>query len=147
MNGPDNNAKSERNDSIRLVITTLLVISLFLSAVGASWSWFKPLMGNHDVEDVTVETANLSIVYNSGPQYNVNNVLPGWSGTKTFTVTNNGEREATYNISWQNITNLFNGKNDIVYSITSTNGGGSLSETPFPSTGTNLPIISNITIT
>ena len=126
---------------------TLLTFVVVLILAGVSFAWFNATVtGNEDAEGAEVTTANLSITYNGGPEYNQDNILPGWSGTKTFRVENTGDATATYNINWETLTNGFTNQEDMVYSITSTNDGGTLEETQLPSTGTNIPIITTVAI-
>lgn len=130
----------------KVLIASLAIVAI-TAVIGISWAWFSALpQGDNEIQGVTVETANLSITFANGPEYKAENVLPGWSDSKTFTVENTGDVEAHYSVMWAEFLNTFNNKNDIVYSISSTNSGGTLTETAFPSTGTNLTIINEAVI-
>ena len=53
--------------------------------------------------------------------------MPGWSATKTFTVTNNGEADTYYKLNISNITNEFV-EGGLTFSIASADGGTSVAE-------------------
>ena len=65
-------------------------------------------------------------------------MFPGASHTLKFSVTNTGTVAAPYGIDLINVTNSFVDKNDLVYSITSTNAGGRKTSTIMPSDDTTL---------
>ena len=106
----------------------------------------KQQSGNETAKGDVVETGTLSIVYTNGQEIRGEDILPGWSETKTFTVENTGTVEATYNINWEKLTNTFVNKQDLVLTLTSTNGGGTLEETQISSSGNHIGILTNITI-
>ena len=137
-----NKLKTHKKETI--AVLTLVVI---IAIAGVSYAWFSATVsGNDTAKGVTVTTANLSITYNGGPEYNEDNIMPGWTGEKTFTVTNTGDGEVHYNINWATLTNTFTTKTDMVYSVTSNNSGSTLSETQLPNSGDHVSIISNATI-
>ena len=126
------------------VILALLVV---LCIGGLTYSWFSAIVsGNETAKGDVVETGTLSIVYTNGQEIRGENITPGWSETKTFTVENTGDLEATYNINWENLTNTFVNKQDLVLTLTSTNGGGTLEETQISDSGNHIGILTNITI-
>ena len=94
------------------VILALLVV---LCIGGLTYSWFSVIVsGNDTAKGDVVETGTLSIVYTNGQEIRGEDITPGWSETKTFTVENTGTVEATYNINWENLTNTFVNKQDLV---------------------------------
>ena len=126
------------------VVLALLVL---LNIGGLAYAFFTATVtGNDTAKGDVVETGSLSIVYTNGQELRGEDILPGWSETKTFTVENTGTVEATYNINWENLTNTFVNKTDLVYTLTSTNSGGTLSETQIPNSGEHIGILSNIKI-
>ena len=126
------------------VILALLVV---LCIGGLAYSWFSAIVsGNENAQSNVVETGTLSIVYTNGQEIRGEDITPGWSETKTFTVENTGTVEATYNINWENLTNTFVNKQDLVLTLTSTNGGGTLEETQISDSGNHIGILTNITI-
>ena len=126
------------------VVLALLVL---LNIGGLAYAFFTATVtGNDTAKGDVVETGSLSIVYTNGQEIRGENILPGWSSSKTFTVENTGTVEATYNINWENLTNTFVNKTDLVYTLTSTNSGGTLTETQIPNSGKHINILSNIKI-
>ena len=73
-------------------------------------------------------------------------LIPGWTDTKTFSVQNKGNSSISYAVVWKEIINNFTRPSDITLTMTSTNDGGKITNTPLSTTGTNINIISDITI-
>ena len=128
---------------LMLTPTILLLFVVIMSSF--SWYW-KYITGNNDVKATTVEASKLEITYVDGPELNNQNIYPGWTGTKTFTVTNTCDSTQTYKIAWKSLTNEFLYRQYLIYSMSSTNGGATLSQTQIPNSGTHLLISDNISI-
>ena len=127
--------------------TVILSILIILSIVSLSYAFFTSIItGNETASSDVVETGTLSIVYTNGQELRGESIEPGWSLSKTFTVENTGTVESTYNINWENLTNTFVNKTDLVMSLTSTNGGGTLSESQIRGSGSHINIIKDIKI-
>ena len=127
--------------------TVILSILIILSIVSLSYAFFTSIItGNETASSDVVETGSLSIVYTNGQELKGESIEPGWSLSKTFTVENTGTVEATYNINWENLTNTFVNKTDLVMSLTSTNGGGTLEESQIRGSGSHINIIKDIKI-
>ena len=127
--------------------SVILSILIILSIVSLSYAFFTSIItGNETASSDVVETGSLSIVYTNGQELKGESIEPGWSLSKTFTVENTGTVEATYNINWENLTNTFVNKEDLVMSLTSTNGGGTLKESQIRGSGSHINIIKDIKI-
>ena len=138
---------SEKNKKIFFLSVIVFSVLLILGVTGLTYAWFSATVsGNSAAKGAVVETGILSIKYTNGNEIKGENILPGWTMTKTFTVENTGTVPATYKINWENLTNEFVNKSDLVYTLTSTNSGGTLSETQIPNTGEHVNILINITI-
>ena len=106
------------------------IVLLVLAVVGISYAFFSAFIKNGET-DTSVEGtgANLSLVYTDGKSViTSSNIMPGWSATKTFTVTNNGEADTYYKLNISNITNEFV-EGGLTFSISSTDGGANIDET------------------
>ena len=117
------------------------IVLLVLAVVGLSYAFFSAFIKNGET-DTSVEGtgANLSLVYTDGKSViTSSNIMPGWSATKTFTVTNNGEADTYYKLNISNITNEFV-EGGLTFSIASTDGGANIDET---SVGTEVRTISS----
>ena len=107
------------------------IVLLVLAVVGLSYAFFSAFINGGET-DTSVEGtgANLSLVYTDGKSViTSSNIMPGWSATKTFTVTNNGEADTYYKLNISNITNEFV-EGGLTFSIASTDGGANIDETP-----------------
>ena len=55
----------------RKVISSFIILLVVLIVSSISLAWYKvTITGNDDAEGVEVTTANLSIIYNGGPEFN-----------------------------------------------------------------------------
>lgn len=129
-----------------LFIIVLLFIFIFSSSL--TYAFFSAgIDGNEDATEQLVTTGTLSIVYTDSPEINYSDIEPGWSVTKTLTVSNTGTLDASYSLVWQNLTNeIVN--NELVYSSTCTSQQGYVCNSGFldtavPSTGTNVPVLTD----
>ena len=105
------------------------IVLLVLAVVGLSYAFFSAFIKNGET-DTSVEGigANLSLVYTDGKSViTSSNIMPGWSATKTFTVTNNGEADTYYKLNISSITNEFV-DGGLTFSIASADGGTSVAE-------------------
>lgn len=105
------------------------VILLVLAVVGLSYAFFSAYIKGSET-DTSIEGtgAKLSLVYADGKNViTSSNIMPGWSATKTFTVTNNGEADTYYKLKISNITNAFV-EGGLTFSISSSDGGTSVAE-------------------
>ena len=100
---------------------TLVVVSLLVVVLSVSLAWFTTqILGKG--KDVNVSSANLQIIFtDSDGAISDNDIEPGWSVTKTFTVQNNSKSEYKYNIVIKDLVNTFT-LDYLKYKITSTNG-------------------------
>ena len=137
----------EKPQKIQFIVAASIALLLLIAGTASAFAWFSATVtGNDTAKGDVVETGSLSIVYTNGQELKGENVLPGWSLSKTFTVENTGTVEATYNINWENLTNTFVNKGDLVYTLTSTNSGGTLTERQIPDSGEHVSILSSIKI-
>ena len=105
------------------------IVLLVLAVVGLSYAFFSAFIKNGETATSIEGTgANLSLVYTDGKSViTSSNIMPGWSATKTFTVTNNGEADTYYKLNISNITNEFV-EGGLTFSIASADGGTSVAE-------------------
>ena len=121
--------KQDKKPNIIAIIGAIVL--LVLAVVGLSYAFFSAFINGGET-DTSVEGtgANLSLVYTDGKSViTSSNIMPGWSATKTFTVTNNGEADTYYKLNISNITNEFV-EGGLTFSIASTDGGANKDETP-----------------
>ena len=146
----------------RIIISVTGIILVLLILVGLTYAYFlTKIKGNDNEKSISVTTADLKLEYSDINDILVSeeNVEPGNSWTKTFAVTNNGNKIVTnYGVALENIENGLERKEDLVYTLTctqytkatykvenkvasgTTSGtcNGVSSETTYPSVGTIL---------
>ena len=107
---------------------TLVIVSLLVVVLSVSLAYFTAqIIGKG--KDVSVTSANLQIVFtDSDGAITGNDIEPGWSATKTFTVENNSKETYKYNIVIKDLLNTFVTNGYLQYKITSTNDGYNMTE-------------------
>ena len=128
----ENNEVSKSNKIKIIVITALIFL---VSIAGISYAYFTiQITGNDTASSMRLRTANMSLVYNDVQIVSGEYAQPGWTQTKTLTVTNNGNVNAYYTIIWRDLTNEIT-NNELVISATCSSSSGScsnMSETAVP---------------
>ena len=138
------------------IIISALIIGLFLISMGISYAFFSAkIFGNESESTITGTAAYLELTFADGNStINGTNLIPGWSATKTFSVTNTGEKTAYYKLRITNIDNhLVSG--GLFYSISSEDGGVNVDKRRVPisprdaslSIAINVGVTHNYTIT
>ncbi len=145
----ENNEVSKSNKIKIIVITALIFL---VSIAGISYAYFTiQITGNDTASSMRLRTANMSLVYNDVQIVSGEYATPGWTDTKTLTVTNNGNVDAYYTIIWRDLYNeVINGELVISATCSSTSGTcPAISETVVPTTtpeGHNINVKQNIEI-
>jgi len=125
-------------------ILTFAIIVIF----GLTYAFiFANLTGTDTPEVITIRSARSGSPLTAipGPTFFApNNIAPGWSESYTFSVQNNTNGTVTYNLAFTDVVNTLVNQETLVFSLTSTNGGGTLNQTQIPNT--NGRVLSNITI-
>ena len=113
-----------------IMIIALLIVAL---TTVASYAYFTATI-NGSARNNVITTGYMEVTYIDGPEVTtLENMLPGQSVTKTFSVKNTGTVEAYYDIYMNDVENTFNDKSDLVFEITSEDGGTNIYETECPS--------------
>ena len=126
------NEISKSNKIKIIVITTLIFL---VSIAGISYAYFTiQITGNDTASSMRLRTANMSLVYNDVQIVSGEYAEPGWTQTKTLTVTNNGNVDANYTIIWRDLYNeVINGELVISATCSATSGScPTISETAVP---------------
>ena len=107
---------------------TLVIVSLLVVVLTVSLAYFTAqIIGEGKTVDVS--SANLQIVFTDGDgAITGNDIEPGWSATKTFTIKNDTKTEYKYNIVIKDLVNTFVTNGYLQYKITSTNNGYNMTE-------------------
>ena len=122
------NNEITKTNKIKIIVITLLVF--IVSIAGITYAYFTiQITGNDTASSMRLSTANMSLVYNDVQIASGSNVYPGWSDTKTLTVTNNGNVTSDYIIKFRELTNtIING--ELVMSATCSSSSGTCDNLP-----------------
>ena len=128
-----------------LILSIVGVLMLVSIVVATSYAYFVAnVSGNKDTNNVVVTNGVMSLEYKDGDEINLANAVPGNSVTKTFTVKNTGNVATNYTIYFSELSNKFIDKTDLVYTLTSSDGGKNVAQTQVPDS--NEAMVSNYAI-
>ena len=112
--------QNELNNSNKTKLFILTLVILLVSVAGISYAYFTiQITGNDTASSMRLRTANMSLVYNDVQIVSGEYVEPGWTQTKTLTVTNTGNVDVYYSIIWRDLINEIT-KGELVISATCT---------------------------
>ena len=132
----------DKNIIILSIVGVLLLVSI---VVATSYAYFVAnISGNKDTNNVVVTNGVMALEYKDGDEITLANAVPGNSVSKTFTVKNTGNVSTNYTIYFSELSNKFVDKTDLVYTLTSSDGGKNVAQTQVPST--NEAMVSNYAI-
>lgn len=100
------------------IIASIFVIAF--SLVGYTYSFFSAVVTYNDKTQTILKANELGLVFTGVKEINVQDIIPGDTIIKTFTVENTSNRAVDFNIYMEGITNEFN--EDLVYTLTDQNG-------------------------
>ena len=128
-----------------IILSIVGVLMLVSIVVATSYAYFVAnVSGNKDTNNVVVTNGVMSLEYKDGDAINLGNAIPGSSVSKTFTVKNTGNVSTNYTIYFSELSNKFVDKTDLVYTLTSSDGGKNVAQTQVPSK--NEAMVSNYAI-
>ena len=134
--------KKEKKILILSIVGVLMLVSI---VVVTSYAYFTAnVSGNKDTNNVVITNGVMSLEYKDGDEITLANAVPGNSVSKTFTVKNTGNVSTNYTIYFSELSNKFVDKTDLVYTLTSSDGGKSVAQTQVPSK--NDAMVSNYAI-
>ena len=105
----------------KLIILSIILVLILVVLSSASYAYFTT-SGSTGTEE-TITSGTMALSFSDGPQINATNLAPGDYIEKTFSVTNTGTLATTYDVYLSEVVNTFVQKSDLVYEITSNDGG------------------------
>ena len=128
-----------------IILSIVGVLMLVSIVVATSYAYFVAnVSGNKDTNNVVVTNGVMALEYKDGDEITLANAVPGNSVTKTFTVKNTGNVSTNYTIYFSELSNKFVDKTDLVYTLTSSDGGKNVAQTQVPDS--NEAMVSNYAI-
>ena len=108
--------------------TILVVASLLLVVLSVTLAYFTAqIIG--EGKNISVSSADLKIVFtDTDGNIEGNDITPGWSNSKTFTVKNESNGTYKYDIIIKDLINTFKTYKYLEYKITSTDGGYNMTD-------------------
>ena len=130
----------------KIIILSIVGVLLLVSiAIASSYAYFVAnVSGNKDTNNVVVTNGVMALEYKDGDEITLANAVPGSSVSKTFTVKNTGNVSTNYTIYFSELSNKFVDKTDLVYTLTSSDGGKNVAQTQVPDS--NDAMVSNYAI-
>ncbi len=107
-----------------VLLTVVAIATLLITVVGTTFAYFAAtITGNDNAQEITISSQNITLAFEDGEFVNNTNIVPGWTGSKTITITNNGAANTPlkYVINWTAITNSFSSddqQNYLKYTVT-----------------------------
>lgn len=93
----------------------VIVFSIALTVVGFAFGYFTARIKEVNKTKTTVKSGSLELLFTGETEINAENILPGETFTKTFSVENPGSTDMKFNIYLENVENSF--EDDLVYSV------------------------------
>ena len=121
-----------KKKKILIPVVASMITVLVLS--GVSYAYYSAKIKENNKTETVIKSNELNLIFTGTSEITANNMIPGDSFTKTFTVENTSNRTVDFNIYLQNITNEFN--DDLVYALND-DTGSVVGETPLPVTNQN----------
>lgn len=100
----------------------VIVMTLIIVTISCSLAFFAARVVG-DPKDINLVAKNVSITFaDTSSSIADTTISPGWSNTKTFTITNNSKEDFSYNIVLSDYVNTFATTGYLQYKITSSDG-------------------------
>ena len=105
----------------KVAIIASIVIAVILLIAGVSYAYYSATVTENNKTETVIKTDKLTLVFTGTNEITTgDNMIPGDSFTKTFTVENTSDVDTKYNIYMENVTNEFN--EDLVYVLSDEDG-------------------------
>mgnify|MGYP003318211910 CR=1 FL=1 len=115
-----------------LFMAIALLVLLIVIIAGSTYAYFIATINNDNAVDADIQARTLGLHFEDGAEINLPDALPGQTVIKKFSVENTGTESTTYNIYINDLINQFINTDEVVYELSSTNGGATITERAFP---------------
>jgi len=109
------------NRKTKIIVSVVGITIVLLALLGITYAYYLTrIEGNTNTNSISVTTADLKLAYGDGNgAITANDIMPGTTITKTFTVTNDGDSKVSgYLVILENINNDLERTEDLVYTLT-----------------------------
>ena len=96
-------------------------IALLVAIISTSYAYFT--ISNKTGSEETITSGTMALTLHDGSKIETNFMIPGEYIEKSFSVTNTGNLATSYDIYLSEVVNDFADKTDLVYTLTSSDGG------------------------
>lgn len=131
------------NKKIIVILSVLLSITIIMSIIGVSYAYFRTIVESLNVSSMRVTTTNLKITYTETKNIVGNEITPGWTDTKEFSIENTGTSTVTYNLLWRDVINTLINTQYLKYSVVGTGTDAFNTESPVTFPTNSSEVISN----
>ena len=94
-------SKEKRN----LIITVVGLTILLIGGLSATFAFYFATVNRSNTSSVIIKTGSISLFFAHGNTINDPNILPGWTTSRTLTITNNGSLPTSYALVWLTLNN------------------------------------------
>ena len=103
------------------ILLLSISITLLVAIISTSYAYFT--ISNKTGSEETITSGTMALTLHDGSKIETNFMIPGEYIEKTFYVTNTGSLATSYDIYLSEVINDFADKTDLVYTLTSSDGG------------------------
>ena len=139
---------------ITILVCFFSVITLISSLVTSAFVFYSEQARTEANSNKVLATNNVykssSIVYSENNTLNISSISPGYSTTRTFSITNNNSNTIKYRIEWDNVTSTWEDSSSLsshpeefVYTLSCSNGEA-VKETIMPTKNKTVNILENL---
>lgn len=124
--------KDIKVDNKKTMFLTIGIVGLIVGIVGVTYAWFAPNVENPIGSSINITTTNLGVInFVDGPEIELEDMYPGTTEEKTFTITRT-EADTTSEIEYKLILNVTNNTltdvadGEFTYSLTGSKTGSGM---------------------
>ena len=114
----------------KVYLVVILLLLIVVSCVGVSYAFSPKPSKEEEDSSLVVTVGNLSITYFENEEISCPNFAPNDTYELNFSVTNSSSSDVYYSLGFDDVINVING--EVGLDITSTNGGGTITNGNFP---------------